>query len=70
MTVEERKAAGIRRLPSNLADAIHAMEESELMRDALGDHVFEWFLRNKRREWSRYEQHVSQYELEAFLPVL
>ena len=38
--------------------------------DALGDHVFEWFLRNKRREWSRYEQHVSRYELEAYLPVL
>jgi glutamine synthetase len=32
--------------------------------------VFEWFLRNKRREWARYEQHVSQYELEEFLPVL
>ena len=70
MTEAERQEAGIRRLPSNLADAIHAMENSDLMRDALGDHVFEWFLRNKRREWSRYEQHVSQYELEAYLPVL
>ena len=70
MTESERKEAGIRRLPSNLADAIHAMEESDLMREALGDHVYEWFLRNKRREWSRYEQHVSRYELEAYLPVL
>ena len=70
MSDAERSSAGIRRLPSNLADAIHAMEESDLMRDALGDHVFEWFLRNKRREWSRYEQHVSRYELEAYLPVL
>ena len=70
MSRTERSEAGIRRLPSNLADAIHAMEGSDLVRDALGDHVFEWFLKNKRREWSRYEEHVSQYELEEYLPVL
>ena len=46
------------------------MESSELVRDALGEHVFSWFLRNKRREWARYEEHVSQYELEEYLPVL
>ncbi len=70
MSPEERSAAGIRRLPSNLAEAIHAMESSELVREALGDHVHSWFLRNKRREWANYEQHVSQYELEEYLPVL
>ena len=46
------------------------MERSDLVRSALGEHVFEWFLRNKRREWERYEQHVSRYELEQYLPVL
>jgi glutamine synthetase len=46
------------------------MEGSELVRTALGPHVFEWFLRNKRREWQRYEQHVSRYELDTYLPVL
>ncbi|MDJ0792107.1 MAG: glutamine synthetase family protein [Acidimicrobiia bacterium] len=70
MSRAERAEAGIRHLPQNLAEAIRAMESSELVRDALGDHVFEWFLRNKRREWSRYEEHVSQYELEEYLPVL
>jgi len=70
MTAEERSAAGVRRLPSNLSEAIRAMESSDLVRDALGDHVFSWFLRNKRREWARYEEHVSQYELEEYLPVL
>ncbi len=70
MSTGERIAAGIRRLPPNLADAIGAMEDSSLVRGALGDHLFEWFLRNKRREWSRYEQHVSRYELEEHLPVL
>ena len=39
-------------------------------RDALGEHVFNWFLRNKRAEWSRYQSHVSRYELETYLPIL
>jgi glutamine synthetase len=70
MSPQEREAGGIRRLPHNLSDALHAMEGSELCRQALGEHVFEWFLKNKRREWERYEQHVSLYELEEYLPVL
>jgi glutamine synthetase len=70
MSTTSRKEAGIRHLPQNLAEAIKAMESSDLVRDALGDHVFEWFLKNKKREWARYEQHVSRYELEEYLPVL
>lgn len=70
MSESERAAAGIRHIPSSLTDAIKVMEGSDLVRNALGDHVFEWFLRNKKREWARYEQHVSRYELEEYLPVL
>jgi Glutamine synthetase len=70
MSPAEREAAGIRRLPANLSEALAAMEHSELAREALGDHLFGWFLRNKRREWARYEQHVSRYELEEYLAVL
>ena len=70
MTPDERRSAGIRRLPANLDAALQAMEASTLVQKALGAHVFEWFLRNKRREWSRYEHHVSRYELEEYLPVL
>ncbi len=70
MTRKERQAAGIRRLPTNLASAISVMEQSDLVREALGEHVFEWFLRNKRSEWERYEHHVSDYELAEYLPVL
>ena len=62
--------AAPRHLPTTLADALDAMERSALVKDALGDHVFEWFLRNKRREWDRYQQHVSSFELENYLPVL
>jgi glutamine synthetase len=70
LTPAERAAAGIGRLPDNLAEALDAMEGSELVAEALGEHVFEWFLRNKRREWGRYQQHVSQYELTEYLPIL
>ena len=70
MGSDARRAAGIRRLPSNLAEAIKAMEGSDLVKTALGDHVYEWFLKNKKREWARYEAHVSGYELEEYLPVL
>jgi glutamine synthetase len=63
-------AAGIERIPGNLASALDAMESSELVAEALGDHLFEWFLRNKRNEWDRYQRHVSRYELEEYLPIL
>jgi len=61
---------GVHRLPANLAEALDAMEVSELVRTTLGEHVFEWFVRNKRDEWDRYQSHVSQFELRAYLPVL
>lgn len=70
MSPAERAAAGIARLPESLADALDAMERSELVAEALGEHVFDWFLRNKRKEWERYQHHVSRFELENFLPIL
>ena len=68
MTDKERTAAGLRPLPQSLAEALDAMESSELVADALGDHIFEWFLRNKRAEWADYKAHVSQFELSRYLP--
>ncbi len=57
-------------LPSNLEEAITVMEKSELVRQTLGEHVFEYFLRNKRAEWHDYRRQVSAYELDRYLPVL
>jgi len=57
-------------LPANLHEAIVAMEESELIRQTLGEHVFEFVLRNKRAEWQDYRRQVSAYELDRYLPVL
>jgi glutamine synthetase len=66
----ELGAKGIVPLPSTLHDAVDEMERSKLLADTLGDHVFEWFLRNKRAEWSAYRSEVSQFELDRYLPRL
>jgi glutamine synthetase len=70
MTDMERRAAGIPSLPKNLDEALREMEDSELVADALGEHVFEFFLRNKRVEWDAYRAQVTPYELERYLPML
>ncbi len=70
MTAEERLAEGITSLPGSLSEAVDIMEGSELMADALGEHVFEWFIRNKRDEWATYKTQVTQFELDRYLPTL
>jgi glutamine synthetase len=44
------------------------MERSDLVLETLGDHIFEWFLRNKRAEWDAYRAQVTPYELARYLP--
>jgi glutamine synthetase len=61
---------GIDTLPASLADALRVMERSELVHEALGEHIFEWFLRNKRAEWRAYKTHVSGYEIDRYLRAL
>src|SRR6478672_1343614 len=68
MSAEEWAATGIPELPQSLSDALNAMEQSTLVADALGEHIFEWFLRNKRAEWSDYKAQVTPFELSRYLP--
>jgi glutamine synthetase len=70
LTPRERKALGIKPLPGSLAEAISAMEDSELVAETLGEHVFDFFLRNKRAEWQDYRRQVTPFELNRLLPVL
>ncbi|MGI8613309.1 MAG: type I glutamate--ammonia ligase [Nocardioidaceae bacterium] len=70
LTEGERRALGIAPLPHNLDEAIRLMESSELVAETLGEHVFDFFLRNKRQEWHDYRRQVTQYELDRLLPVL
>jgi glutamine synthetase len=60
----------VQTLPANLNEAIAVMEKSELVRETLGEHVFEYVLRNKQAEWLEYRRQVSQFELDRYLPVL
>ncbi|MFM7542762.1 MAG: hypothetical protein ACKO2I_04865, partial [Actinomycetales bacterium] len=57
-------------LPMNLDQALQGMEGSDLVRETLGEHVFEYFLRNKRAEWDEYRKQVTAFELDRYLPVL
>ncbi|MCL1897254.1 MAG: type I glutamate--ammonia ligase [Micrococcales bacterium] len=66
----ERRALGIKPLPGSLAEAAQVMRASELVAEALGEHVFDFVLRNKAREWRQYRAQVTDYELSTFLPLL
>ncbi|MDO5710718.1 MAG: glutamine synthetase family protein [Micrococcales bacterium] len=70
LTDGERAAVGIEPLPASLHEAIAAMERSDLVAETLGEHVFDVFLRNKRREWLDYRAQVTPFELERLLPIL
>jgi len=70
MSDEERKKAGITSLPGSLNDAIQLTEGSKLIREALGEHVFNAFIANKKAEWDAYRTNVTQWELNRYLPLL
>src|SRR3954466_13108213 len=70
LTDAERQALGIEPLPTNLSDAIRRMEGSELVAETLGEHVFDFFLRNKRAEWLDYRREVTPFELDRYLAAL
>lgn len=57
-------------LPSSLAEALDEMEGSALVAETLGQHLFRWFLRNKRREWAAYQAQVTQFELDQYFAAL
>lgn len=69
LTTQQRDDLGIRELPDALDVALNEMEKSSLVREALGEHIFEWFIRNKRAEWNEYQRQVTPFELERYLPI-
>ena len=70
MDAGEREAAGLGSLPNNLYEAIRVTETSALVREALGDHIFERFVTNKLNEWYEYREQVTSYEIEKYFSVL
>jgi len=70
MSEEERKSRGIGTLPASLWDAVQLTEKSDVVREALGEHVFNSFIENKKIEWDRFRVQVTDYELKRYLPIL
>lgn len=70
MTPAERTSRGIDTLPDSLNRAIELAEGSSLLQEALGQHVFEKFIENKKIEWDNYRLSVTQYEIQKYLPML
>ncbi|GAB88115.1 glutamine synthetase I [Gordonia rhizosphera NBRC 16068] len=67
LTPAERRAMGYRELPGSLAEALGQLEKSELVAETLGEHVFDYFLRNKWAEWTNYRSMVTPFELKNYL---
>jgi glutamine synthetase len=70
MSAEERKERNIGTLPGSLAEAIQLAENSPVVREALGEHVFNSFIENKKKEWDEYRIQVTEYELNQYLPMM
>jgi glutamine synthetase len=70
MSEEERIKRGIGVLPANLWEATQLMSKSEVVRKALGDHVFNAFIENKKIEWDQSRIQVTEYEIKRYLSIL
>ena len=70
MSDEERAQRNIRTLPDNLWEAIALAEQSDLVKSALGEFVFNTFIQNKKKEWDEYKSQVTDYEIQRYLPIL
>jgi glutamine synthetase len=70
MTEQQRQKRGIGTLPASLLEATLLAEKSQLVRETLGEHVFEAFIENKKIEWNQYKAQVTEYELKKYLPIL
>ncbi len=70
LTPEERQKKKIQGLPRDLGEAIEVAQNSQLLRSALGEHIFASFLRNKQIEWERYRSAVTDFDLKTYLPLL
>jgi glutamine synthetase len=70
LSEEERQQYGIEQLPESLGHAIAVMSKSELVRETLGEHIFENLIHVKRKEWDAYRLQVTKWEVDTYLPLL
>jgi glutamine synthetase len=67
MTEEERAANGIESLPINLYEAVQELKKDKVIKNALGEHVYNLYIEAKEREWDDYRCRVHQWEIDQFL---
>jgi glutamine synthetase len=70
LSQSEREKYGIQELPGSLYESILEVEKSAVVKEALGDHIVTKYLENKKIEWDAYRMHVSNFEIERYLPIL
>jgi len=70
LTKDEMKELGIEYLPGSLIEAIEVAEESQLLKEVLGDHIYTNLIAAKKIEWDMYRQQVHEYEVKTYLPIL
>jgi len=70
LTLEERKARGVESLPDNLNEAINFLKEDELMRETLGDHIFNKFIEYKTKEWEEFKKTVTEWEINRYINII
>jgi glutamine synthetase len=70
LTAEQRKERGIVSLPETLGEAVDELAGSELVRKALGPHIFDRYVELKRAEWDEYRVQLTEWELKKYLSVL
>ena len=70
LTPEERRERGIVSLPETLGEAVDELAASDLVRKALGDHIFDNYVKLKRKEWDEYRVQVTEWEKEKYLAAL
>ncbi len=70
MSQEEREQLKIDSLPGSLREAIDYASQSKILREALGDHIFDFLIKSKLVEWDEYRTIVHPYEIERYFPIL
>lgn len=70
LSKKERREHGIDHLPESLGHAISLMSESKLVKEAIGEHIFDNFLHVKHREWNEYRTRITKWEIDKYLPVI
>jgi glutamine synthetase len=70
LSADERRERGIISLPESLGEAVEELADSELMKRALGDHIFPRYIELKRKEWDEYRVQISRWEMDKYLATL